>query len=84
MQSSAEIYIFLFVLTASFVLDSTVARATPQLYEDVLRDIVSQIADEEKRRVDVVQMDRVRRSSTKKSYPRKCYFSPIQCLFTRL
>ncbi|KHJ98852.1 hypothetical protein OESDEN_01163 [Oesophagostomum dentatum] len=61
------------------------------IYEALLKDMEQELAERElvrvlsrrERGIAAQPEPRERRSSEKKSYPRNCYFSPIQCLFTR-
>ncbi|CAB04650.1 Neuropeptide-Like Protein [Caenorhabditis elegans] len=84
-----------FLLVTLFALANVMQaqRYDRAIYEALLNDLEREFVERElaqhvleKRellRQDRQELDRVRRASEKKSYPRNCYFSPIQCLFTR-
>ncbi|CAB3410476.1 unnamed protein product [Caenorhabditis bovis] len=85
-----------FLLITLIVLINAVQsmRYDKEIYEALLDDLKREYVERElanrvlaKRQLRAINVDageqRVRRASEKKSYPRNCYFSPIQCLFTR-
>ncbi|KAK0396440.1 hypothetical protein QR680_001715 [Steinernema hermaphroditum] len=75
---------FIFVLLLfTFTLSAPSVSALPydrDLYELLVNDLEQNVVDQQL--IDRLER-RARRASEKKSYPRMCYFSPIQCLFTR-
>uniref|UniRef100_A0A1I7Z0I7 Uncharacterized protein n=1 Tax=Steinernema glaseri TaxID=37863 RepID=A0A1I7Z0I7_9BILA len=75
---------FIFViLLFTLALSAPSVRASPydrDLYDFLLNDLERTMAEQQL--IDRLER-RTRRASEKKSYPRMCYFSPIQCLFTR-
>ncbi|TMS36082.1 hypothetical protein L596_003338 [Steinernema carpocapsae] len=75
--------VILVTLLFSIIWSAAVISALPHqrdLYDVLLNDLERTL--EEQQLMDRFER-RARRASEKKSYPRMCYFSPIQCLFTR-
>ncbi|KJH42345.1 hypothetical protein DICVIV_11672 [Dictyocaulus viviparus] len=88
-MKSLTLLFIMFLTVVQFSIEVSYDRL---IYEALLKNMEQELANrqlvrEMSRRVRAVptqfDIERERRSSEKKSYPRNCYFSPIQCLFTR-